>query len=122
MEKLNYPLCFSGRLWSRGDACRTRWKKPKSCGTERAHQCLRKVLLLLYGGVRAALVMFVTQLATAACDKDLENHLYRIRACTSRSGVAEEWKMHRGGRRPPAGPDQRAARSRGTSSLTTLVC
>lgn len=42
-------------------------------------------------------MMSVTQLAAAACDKDLENHLCRIRVQHIKVGaVAEEWKMHGG--------------------------
>lgn len=44
--------------------------------------------------------MFVTQLAAAACDKDLEHHLCRIRVLHIKVGRwAEEREMHGG--QPP---------------------
>ena len=72
-------------------------------------------MLPLSRGVRAAPVMSVTQLAAAACDKDLENHLRRIRVQHIKVGaVAEEWKMH-GGLGPPAVPRSKGRGVRGHS-------
>lgn len=61
-----------------------------------------------YHRAALALMVSVTQAVTAACDKALENHLYRIRVCRQGGRWAEGWEMHRRGQRPPAGPHQRA--------------
>lgn len=69
--------------------------------TSKSRRTSKKVFLLLYSRLRPAVVMFVTQLATAACDKDLEHHLYRIRVPHVKAGRwAEEWEMHGRGQQP----------------------
>lgn len=69
---------------------------------------------MLYMSVRPALVMFVTQLATAACDKDLENHLYRIRVPHVKGGRwAEGWEMHRRGQQPTCWAQIKGLRGQG---------